>query len=141
MKSSLKSNSDSVKELKTNTKKQSETIKKIQQSSVQNDNHKSSDDNEMYTRRNSIRIYGIPEKENEDTTMLALKLFKDNLKLLDKTDDKTDMPLIQNRDIDRSHRVSRARDDSSPELSLLNSYGTQTKRKLSTLVDTSKERK
>ena len=48
-----------------------------------------------------MRIYGIPESENENTDEIALKLFKDKLEL-----DLTSM------DLDRSHRVTpRARDD------------------------------
>ena len=50
---------------------------------------------EQYTRRNSLRIYGIPESANENTDETALKLFKDKLEL-----DLTPM------DLDRSHRVT-----------------------------------
>ena len=48
-----------------------------------------------------MRIYGIPESENENTGEIALKLFKDKLEL-----DLTPM------DLDRSHRVTpRPRED------------------------------
>ena len=50
---------------------------------------------EMYTRRNSLRIFGITESEKEDTDELALSVAK-----------KISVPLDLS-DIDRSHRVGR----------------------------------
>lgn len=58
---------------------------------------------EQYTRRNSLRIYGLPESPNEDTDKAVLQLFKDKLKL----------DLLPS-DLDRSHRVTpRPRDSDS----------------------------
>lgn len=67
---------------------------------------------QMYTRRNSIRIYGIKEPElrrdagnriiREDTTEEALKVCRDTLGL----------DCLSARDIDRSHRVGFVRKDS-----------------------------
>ncbi|GJQ73569.1 hypothetical protein Trydic_g13915 [Trypoxylus dichotomus] len=36
---------------------------------------------EQYTRKNSIRVFGIPETKNEDTALVISKFCKDNLKL------------------------------------------------------------
>lgn len=49
---------------------------------------------EQYTRRNSLRIYGIPESTEEDTSKLVLQLFREKMKL--------DIILSH---IDRSHRI------------------------------------
>ena len=50
---------------------------------------------EQYTRRNSLRIYGIPESQNENTDKIALNFFKDKL----------DLDLMPT-ELDRSHRVT-----------------------------------
>lgn len=49
---------------------------------------------EQYQRRNSLRIFGVPEKENENTDSLALEMFKNKLGVN-----------LSTRDICRSHRV------------------------------------
>ena len=64
----------------------------------------------MYSRRNNIRIYGIPEpptrsddkgrKIAEDTTGVALDIFRNRL----------GVDYLSDRDICRSHRVGRIRD-------------------------------
>lgn len=53
-------------------------------------------DNEQYSRRNCIRITGIPEDKDEDTNQIVLKMARDL---------NVDMKL---EDIDRSHRVGKA---------------------------------
>ncbi|KAI4470873.1 l1 transposable element-related [Holotrichia oblita] len=57
---------------------------------------------EQYTRRNSIRLYGVPEQPNEDTVDLVKSVFIDNLNL----------PTICNM-IDRCHRLKPRRVGSS----------------------------
>lgn len=52
------------------------------------------DDQEQYTRRNCLRIYGVTESEAESTDEVILKLAQEKLKV--------DM---KKEDIDRSHRV------------------------------------
>ncbi|KAI4466569.1 l1 transposable element-related [Holotrichia oblita] len=42
---------------------------------------KSVDDLEQYSRRNNLRIFGVPEEANEDTKVLVSKFCKDKLKL------------------------------------------------------------
>lgn len=49
---------------------------------------------EQYTRRNSVRVFGIPEKKNENTDELVLEVFNNNLGLQ-----------ITAENVDRSHRV------------------------------------
>ena len=58
------------------------------------------DDLEQYGRRNNLRISGIPEKENEDTTGAVLELANEILEL--------DPPLVHN-DIEVSHRLPKPR--------------------------------
>ena len=58
------------------------------------------DDLEQYTRRNSLRISGLPEEPNENCYGKALSLANSTLKL--------DPPLSLS-DIDRTHRVGRPR--------------------------------
>ena len=53
------------------------------------------DDQEQYSRREALRITGIPETENENTNQLVVALCNDTLKL--------DTPL-QDSDLARSHR-------------------------------------
>jgi len=53
------------------------------------------DDEEQYSRRNSVRISGIEETANEDTDTKVLSIINKELKLTD----------VTNEDIDRSHRV------------------------------------
>ena len=49
---------------------------------------------EQYQRRNSIRIFGIPEKEKENTDIIALQLFEERLGVE-----------LSDFDICRSHRI------------------------------------
>ena len=60
------------------------------------DMEKQIDQLEQYTRRNSLRIHGIPEKETEDTCEETLNVINENLGL---------SPPITPSDIDRVHRV------------------------------------
>ena len=53
-------------------------------------------DIEQYSRRNSLRVSGIPEKLNESTDELVKKLAEDKLNVR-----------IADQDIDRSHRVGK----------------------------------
>ena len=55
----------------------------------------SNDDLEQYQRRNSLRISGIPEQDDENCMEIALKMANDTLKL---------DPPLEVRDIDRTHR-------------------------------------
>ena len=56
------------------------------------------DNLEQYTRRNSLRISGIPERAHEDLTDVCLNLFNMRMKL---------SPKITLNDIDRLHRVGK----------------------------------
>ena len=58
------------------------------------------DDLEQYGRKNNLRIWGIPEKENEDTTGAVLELANAILEL--------DPPLVHNA-IEVSHRLPKPR--------------------------------
>jgi hypothetical protein len=58
------------------------------------------DDLEQYTRRNSLRIAGLPEEPNEDCYGKALSLANSTLKL---------NPPLSLLDIDRTHRAGRSR--------------------------------
>lgn len=55
---------------------------------------KRNDDLEQYTRRNSVRVFGIRETKGEDTDDKVIRVFKEKLNLD-----------IQKTAIDRSHRV------------------------------------
>lgn len=55
---------------------------------------KCNDDLEQYTRRNSIRVFGIKEVKGEDTDDQVIRVFKDKLGVD-----------VSKGDIDRSHRV------------------------------------
>jgi hypothetical protein len=58
--------------------------------------HLKVDDLEQYGRRHSIRIFGIPESDKEDTDLLALDVFNKKL----------NVPVTL-ADVNRSHRVGR----------------------------------
>lgn len=62
-------------------------------------------DLEQYTRRNSLRVYGIPSTDDEDTTDTLLELFRNKLQVTLSTDD-----------IDRSHRIGKPVDGKSRAL-------------------------
>ena len=51
---------------------------------------------EQYSRRNCIRLFGVPENKNENTSKIVCEIAKKNLKVD-----------LQLNDIDRSHRVPR----------------------------------
>lgn len=55
------------------------------------------DDLEQYSRRNSVRVDGIPENQNEDPMEVALELINSHMKIEN----------ISIGDIDRVHRVGR----------------------------------
>ena len=61
------------------------------------------DDLEQYTRRNSLRLHGVEEKENEDILQTALDLFA--------TEIDTD---IRPAAIDRVHRIGKKTSDRKP---------------------------
>ena len=53
---------------------------------------------EQYTRRNSLRVFGLPEEEGEDTASRTVSFINDTMKI---------EPPISVEDFDRVHRVSR----------------------------------
>lgn len=55
-----------------------------------------SDDLEQYTRRNNLRVFGIPEVAGEDTDAAVAKVFKEKMNI--------DIPIEK---IERSHRVGK----------------------------------
>ena len=57
-------------------------------------------DLEQYSRRNSVRIFGIPESQGEDTDQLVIKTVSDHLPCT-----------ISSADIDQSHRSGKPRAD------------------------------
>ena len=63
------------------------------------------DDLEQYTRRNSLRVSGIPESAEEDCEALTLATLNESLSL---------EPPLSLADIDRLHRVGRPRTDGKP---------------------------
>ena len=52
------------------------------------------DEQEQYSRRNCLLIYGIEENQNEDTDILSINIINEHLGLD-----------IQPSDIDRTHRI------------------------------------
>lgn len=68
------------------------------------------DDLEQYTRRQSLRISGIPEEASEDCLSKTLNALNDSLHL--------DPPLAPS-DIDRIHRTGRPRTDNKPRAVLI----------------------
>ena len=56
------------------------------------------DELQQYSRKPSIRVYGIPESEDEDTDQLLLQLFNKRMQL---------QPPVQLQEIEISHRVGR----------------------------------
>ena len=52
------------------------------------------DEQEQYSRRNYLIVFGVPEKRDEDTTKVICDIFKTNLKIE-----------VQPTEIDRSHRL------------------------------------
>lgn len=68
------------------------------------------DEQEQYGRRNNIRIFGIPEQENENTDQIVLDVAK-------RIQAKVDISLI-----DRSHRVGRRGEKPRPVIVKFTSY-------------------
>lgn len=66
---------------------------------------------EQYSRRNSLRIFGVPEITNENTDAITTNLFKKNLSI--------DMPVSA---IERSHRVGMNKGKPRPIIVKFNSY-------------------
>ena len=78
------------------------------------------DDLEQYTRRNSVRISGIPEAKNESCETEMLKLANDVLQL---------DPPLEPRDIDRTHRVGRQPEDPSKPRAIILKLATYRQRR------------
>ena len=70
------------------------------------------DTQEQYSRRNSIRIYGLSEDENEDATKKTLDLFQQKMNID-----------VQPSDIDRIHRIGR-KDNASRHRPLIVKFAT-----------------
>jgi hypothetical protein len=81
--------------LRTIMEKKDERITKLEERVNELENNQ--DSLEQYTRRNSLRITGMKESENEDPVKVALDLFNN---MLPAEDDK-----VKVEDIDRVHRV------------------------------------
>lgn len=73
---------------------------------------------EQYSRRNSVRVQGIPEEDREDAIHKALELANGKLNL---------NPPLLSSDIDRAHRVGSPRTDGRPR-SLLIKFATYQQR-------------
>jgi hypothetical protein len=58
------------------------------------------DNLEQYTRRNSIRVFGVPERDGENVEDTVLKIFQEKLELQ-----------IDKRNIDRCHRVGQRKNN------------------------------
>ena len=87
-------------------------VRALESSSKENDDlvngitnlEKEVNDIEQYSRRNSLRVSGIPEKLNESTDELVKKLAEDKLNVC-----------IADQDIDRSHRVGKIKNVTGDE--------------------------
>jgi hypothetical protein len=66
--------------------------------------HDTTECQEMYSRRNNIRVYGIEESTGEDTTSLFLNMARKKLGI----------NFLSDRDICRSHRLGRPQPDQRP---------------------------
>lgn len=108
---------DEIQRLTTLISQKDETIMSLKQEVT--DMAIKIDELEQYTRRNSVRITGIPETEGESCESIVLKLANETLQL--------DPPLELN-DIDRTHRVGRPTGDSSPR-SIILKFGTYRQRR------------
>lgn len=80
------------KELKEKNQQISNLQKRVNSLESENDSL------EQYTRRNSLRVFGVPEKEGENTAELAVTLINDTMKI---------QPPITIEDIDRIHRTGK----------------------------------
>ena len=74
-------------------RKSNEDVKKCLQSVSEQ-----CDDQEQYSRRSCLRLFGLPEVDNENTDELVVNLCRDQLKIN-----------VGIEDIDRSHRVGKNR--------------------------------
>ena len=91
-------------------RKLDERDKQIHDLKLENENLREElDDLQQYSRKPSIRVFGIPEGDHDNTDDLLLKLFNNKMKM---------SPQIQLNDIEISHRVGRKpqqpSDSSSP---------------------------
>ena len=97
-KNSLKEELDDIKGeitgLRNALKAKDDRIAKLESDVM--DLHNKLDDQEQYTRRNTLCVSNIPEKQFEDTTATALKLFNKKMKVP-----------ITVADIDRAHRYGK----------------------------------
>ena len=100
---SLKEESDSLRQeigtLRNELKGRDAKITKLEKDVV--DLQDKFDDQEQYSRRNTLCISNIPEKQFEDTTVMALKLFNDKMKVA-----------VTVNDIDWSHRYGKKKPNS-----------------------------
>ena len=88
-----------VMELETEVKSKTEIIKTLQKHHERDSEDivklkRDMNDAEQYSRRNCVRVYGIPEKPKEDTDQLMIDLASEKLEIG-----------IERHEIDRSHRV------------------------------------
>ena len=74
-------------------------------------------DLQQYSRRSSLRIFGVPEKEKEDTDQIVCDLVSSKL----------DIPITRN-DIDRSHRTGKHLRDSKHHRSIIVKFCSYRKR-------------
>ena len=116
MKEELKELREEVKALKDAVKSKDDQIndlkKRLSSAEVRLDAQ------EQYSRRNSLRVYGLPEQEHEDTVQVATDLIKSKLKVD-----------IQPADIDRIHRIGRRNrtETSRPVIIKFATYGARSK--------------
>lgn len=79
------------------------------------------DDQEQYSRRNNLRITGIPEQEAEDITAVTLEVINKSVC--------QDEPITV-ADVDRVHRLGKRRDDGTPRPVLLRLSTYQTRSRI-----------
>ena len=89
--------------LETDLKEKATTIASLQKQQKHNNEEiaslkRSSNDAEQYSRRNCLRLYGIPENDHEDTDAVMLNLASKELNVK-----------LRTEDIDRSHRIGAPR--------------------------------
>lgn len=76
-------------------------------------------ENEQYSRRYNVRIHGIPEEKGENCYDIVLRFCRDELKC--------DVGV---NEIDRTHRVGKTRDDSTPRAIIVKFLSYQSKVKV-----------
>ena len=90
-------------------RKLDERDKQIHDLKLENENLREElDDLQQYSRKPSIRVFGIPEGDHDNTDDLLLKLFNNKMKM---------SPQIQLHDIEISHRVGRKPQQPSDSIS------------------------